>query len=863
MDLTLGPGTAPPFHQLGETAFKRLCRELLPRDLGSSWRTYGTELEGADFLAGLQGGPRRIAVRCMACREFPEKGGTSFSSVSDDVFSNLSVWRFEGIDRFILMVGCDLDWSEHRDAIETELGRFWMEGIAHEVWSAATIADKLRPHSDIVRQHCEPAEAWVEKICGSRAATEPTLRPSLTKSTHVLPFASLDPITFERLCLRLVEAEGYTDVEHLGAAGNEQGRDLLARRGDARVAIQCKRVERFEAAHAIAEIRKVRSLPEADQPDEYLFIVTRDVSAKTREKARAEWGDPETCRFWAVTELDGKVQAHPDIVRQFFGLPAEPEPEDPEHRELTARLGALIDQCAAAEGDTSTLNEEILDIKRRLREGHRLRAGDVLGNRFSLLEQVGKGGFARVWKAVDRTTRQLVAVKVLHGQHGEDRSRRERFFRGAREMAKLDHESVVRVLMPEAEDGGIHFFVMEHVAGSDLQQAVRSGGLGRERAIEIARAIGRALQAAHERGLVHRDVKPANVLMAEDGRVKLTDFDLVRAGDTTGGTRTNTAMGTVVFAAPEAFTDVSRADARSDQYALAMTLVFVLHGDDLPPDLLFNRGEIVQQLLSDDPLAPVVERALAMKPAERHGSVTEFVEALVAAEEAATPRALVRAPTNLQVLVTERGGVELVEIPGGRFVMGSPGSEEERRSNEGQREVEVSGHWLGRYPVTNEEYGRFLKERPEHGSPRFWDDQRFNDPRQPVVGVSWADARAFCEWAGGRLPTEAEWEHACRAGTTTRYWSGDAEEELARVDWYRGNSGGELHVVGELEANPWGLNDIHGNVREWCEDEMGASRVIRGGSWYDAAGGCRAACRLRLRPGGRWWYLGFRLSRGQ
>ena len=124
--------------------------------------------------------------------------------------------------------------------------------------------------------------------------------------------------------------------------------------------------------------------------------------------------------------------------------------------------------------------------------------------------------------------------------------------------------------------------------------------------------------------------------------------------------------------------------------------------------------------------------------------------------------------------VTQQGGVELVLIPGGTFRMGSPASDAQGYEDERpEHDVQVPSFYLGRHPVTNEEYGRFLKANPDVEEPSSWGDRQFNQARQPVVGVSWEDAQRFAEWAGGRLPTEAEWEYAARAGTTTRYWWGD------------------------------------------------------------------------------------------
>jgi formylglycine-generating enzyme required for sulfatase activity len=174
-----------------------------------------------------------------------------------------------------------------------------------------------------------------------------------------------------------------------------------------------------------------------------------------------------------------------------------------------------------------------------------------------------------------------------------------------------------------------------------------------------------------------------------------------------------------------------------------------------------------------------------------------------------------------QTQESRRGGDELVRIEAGRFLMGSPATDGESGSGEQpQHEVAVSPFLIGRTPVTNEEYGHFLQDSPRAQEPGYWSDRRLNGARQPVVGVNWGDAKAFAEWAGGRLPSEAEWEYAARAGTTTLYWWGD-EFEAKRVNCRDSGSewgGKQTSPVDAFPANPWGLYDTAGNVLEWVED---------------------------------------------
>jgi formylglycine-generating enzyme required for sulfatase activity len=225
---------------------------------------------------------------------------------------------------------------------------------------------------------------------------------------------------------------------------------------------------------------------------------------------------------------------------------------------------------------------------------------------------------------------------------------------------------------------------------------------------------------------------------------------------------------------------------------------------------------------------------------------------------------------------------EMVEIRSGSFDIGSPQSEAGRYSDESpQVKVNIFTFQIGQYPVTNEQYGIYLEQNPGEKEPKFWADREFNQPNQPVVGILWNDARKFALWAGARLPSEAEWEYACRAGTQTMYYSGDDDIYLDSIAWYRDNSGNKLRNVGEKEPNPFGLYDMLGNIWEWVEDQYhstyegrpinndawvdksrGYSRVFRGGGWNNDAFNCRSAVRGEGSP---IRYadisLGFRLAR--
>jgi formylglycine-generating enzyme required for sulfatase activity len=228
-------------------------------------------------------------------------------------------------------------------------------------------------------------------------------------------------------------------------------------------------------------------------------------------------------------------------------------------------------------------------------------------------------------------------------------------------------------------------------------------------------------------------------------------------------------------------------------------------------------------------------------------------------------------------------GFSSAAVSAGTFMMGSPEDEPGRNPDETQHEVTLRrGFYLQTTPVTQKQWKLVMgKELSAFGN---------EGDTCPVVGVSWDEVQEFLKKlnalgdAGYRLPTEAEWEYACRAGTASAFANGDIAERfcghdacLDAVGWYCGNSGRKVHPVARKAPNAWGLYDMHGNVWEWCQDwygeypaapqmdplgaAFGPGRVVRGGSWFNNAQNCRSACRFYLPPNSKSDFLGFRLVR--
>lgn len=302
---------------------------------------------------------------------------------------------------------------------------------------------------------------------------------------------------------------------------------------------------------------------------------------------------------------------------------------------MSERLEEAFERKARLEEigqDTDDITHEILDLKRRLRAAGHLKAGDVLGTgRYLLMNQLGRGGYATVWRARDRTTGHDVAIKVLRPDFAADPIRRQRFLRGARVMSKLRHESIVRVLDVPPNDIGWHYYAMELLTGGDLRDAVLARRLGPDQLLPIILRVGGALSEVHAKRWVHRDVKPTNIMLTDAGVPKLTDFDLVGGPDTTGGT--TGALGSPIYAAPELITRPQEADARADVYSLGMTTLFALHGEDWPDDILLRNQarKLIERLRCSYPVKDVIARAVDLDADRRFKDAAAYCEALAAA----------------------------------------------------------------------------------------------------------------------------------------------------------------------------------------------------------------------------------------
>jgi formylglycine-generating enzyme required for sulfatase activity len=495
---------------------------------------------------------------------------------------------------------------------------------------------------------------------------------------------------------------------------------------------------------------------------------------------------------------------------------------------------------------------------------------------YHLEKLLGAGGFGGVFLAnhvVRDRVLQQVALKVIPGNDEQQLAE-------LLTAATLEHDYLIRCYAPgEGQILNIEaLYLAMELAEGDLGGHLQARSLGTEEVCQIVGEITAGLAYLHGQNQVHRDLKPANVLRAK-GRWKLSDFGLVRQLETNSYLQTANPIGTIAYMPPEAFT--GEISAAWDMWSLGIMVVQMV-SQNLPyrfsePTQLLKRVMDAELELPPLPEAfkPIVNGCLQVDRRKRW--TAEQVLGALRPQPSVIQYAN-HGVGNLPTITEDlRDGVilELVKLPGGQFMMGaSPNDSDASDDEKPQHLVKLKAFGMGKYPITQAQYEAVMGKNPSQFS---------DNLNNPVEYVSWHDAQEFCQKlsrATGknyRLPSEAEWEYACRAGTTTRYYFGDDANQLGDYAWFIENSNKTTHPVGQKRPNGWGLYDMHGNVWEWCEDDChdnyqgaptdgsvwmqrdSSSKILRGGSCFSLSWHCRSSYRDWYGPDYRYHFFGVRV----
>ncbi len=586
---------------------------------------------------------------------------------------------------------------------------------------------------------------------------------------------------------------------------------------------------------------------------------------------------------------------------------------------------------------------------------------------------IARGGMGEVYAARHTRLDRPVALKVLRSFRQDDPVSSNRFLDEMHAVGQLQNPNLVQAFDAWEDDGQL-YIVFERLSGRTLQQIVNEEGvLKPKEAVAVLLAVCNALEYAHAKGFVHRDVKPANIMRTASGEIKLLDLGLAYFTGHQGNTKTASAstVGTPGYMSPEQQASPDQVDARTDIYSLGCVLSFLLTGKvpGKTPDELHQQSA---------PLTTVWNRMLAADPERRYPSIVElradltrlksqldttasparsrwkflwlalFVAMIgvgfsfraeillrlrnqeslddripdpeqidstaghqinqISELPTPVPDSLIANRVNLKP-IQDSIGISLIELPAEEFVMGgSPDDPLAGPTEFPQRSVLILKPFcIGQYEVTVGQFRKFVaatgyataaesngeggwranggKSWGEKSPDVIWSAPGYaTSDDHPVSVVTYADAEAFCQWLSKserqkyRLPTEAEWEYACRAGTTTpRSYPPDLMPDYC---WFRSNiPTAEARPVGRRLPNPWGLYDMNGNVREWCLDWYSATayqvqfasqpsgpltgdkRVIRGGCFMDLDAFLRSSHRGFLDPHESINNQGFRVVR--
>ncbi len=626
-------------------------------------------------------------------------------------------------------------------------------------------------------------------------------------------------------------------------------------------------------------------------------------------------------------------------------------------------------------------------------------------DRYEILELVGKGGMAMVYKAYDARLEREVAIKIIRRGAFPPEELVEvvkRFEREAKSLAKLSHANIVKV-MDYGEYEGSPYLVLEYFSGGTLKQKMEEPVLWQD-AARLLLPIARGVEYAHNRGIIHRDIKPANILVTESGESMLSDFGIAKLFQSENNatlTGSGAAIGTPEYMAPEQWT--GETSPKSDMYALGIIFYEMVTGRrpyvaDTPGGVFLKQVTeplpFPRDFTADLPksVEQFLLKTLAKAPADRHADLSVFIKelegllensGLVLAQKttskakekkektqkaeretsAASPKKistyagiggifvvvllllayfmfgspvseaspeLTAAPSRSStatpkksqedsvadkpkldigsIIISEKDDAILLYVPAGEFTMGNNSQDAladcEKSRADAQNDYDciidffideepatlimLDSFWIDQTEVTNAMYAECVAEgdcsnpldKSSSTNASYYDNPKFKD--YPVIYVDWNMAKKYCEWAGRRLPSEAEWEKAAR-GTDERVYPWGYQLPNSNLLSY--SEGVYIRDTAEVAKRPdgksfYGAYDMAGNVWEWVNsayedypydpddgrEEFKAiddERVLRGGSWRNNNSDIRSANRYNALPTDVYSSAGFRCARSE
>jgi serine/threonine protein kinase len=536
--------------------------------------------------------------------------------------------------------------------------------------------------------------------------------------------------------------------------------------------------------------------------------------------------------------------------------------------------------------------------------------------RYVIKQRIAEGGMGTVYLAHDPNIARTVAVKVLRRIEDNEVDLLERFDREARAAGGLSHPNIVRVYDYGRWEGA-PFLVMEYIEGETLAKVVaRRANLPLATRIKYLEDLCAGLGYAHRRDVVHRDIKPANLIVDEEGTVKILDFGLARIANTLQ-THMSVLAGTPAYMPPEQIRGET-VDQRGDIFSAgAVAYELLTFKSPFKQEGVSDASAIMYRIVNEDQasmrshdrslppeLDQIVERALSKRPDSRYGDAGQMRAAFE------------RVRLGLERSVLDWPSRGLTKSRSTTLLLGSvamlllgiatwtalhfrtvPSTTTPATPVESPRQVptddttpppasasmvrielprDPSGggraFWMDRTEVTNGQYQKFVLANPAWQKDRadvtlhdgdylkLWTGNDFPPDMapHPVVYVSLAAAQAYAQWAGKRLPTEAEWEYAARAGSRTAYWWGDVF-----LDAHANRNARGTEAVGDAHrVNAFGLADMAGNVWEWTQPaavtSTATTSVVKGGSWKDDTEWLRTDARVLLPTSTTGPDLGFR-----